>query len=309
MVVGHGIGDLFPLAPGGPVLRSVLTERLTGIPITFSGGVYVAEGMLDVVAPALLIPYLLLVLSLPTWTHWVLLGILTQAALLLAMLIVLAMRSRIRPGRWLLHLSAPRLMHLARQVIEGLRAVTAGGPKKCLLVVGLSWLVIALMAGQVSLFLRAFGLRGSANGLFLILVVMLSAGSVPIKIPAFGTVTAAAVLPVAGIRGPEVGGYLLLSQFLLSSETVALAALVLGWWFLRRDPPFRAMNIWVREPDTIAGERPVIALTLSAHAVPPHFASGALAPCPQSLEYQSGIICSRSSEPPFCNEKPCPAGP
>jgi hypothetical protein len=104
------------------------------------------------------------------------------------------------------------------------------------------------MAGQVALFLRAFALTVSANGLLLILVIMLSSGSIPIKIPAFGTITAAAVLLIAGIHGPKVGGYLLTSQFLLSSETVALAILVLGWWFVRGNRSFGGMNSRTMEP-------------------------------------------------------------
>jgi hypothetical protein len=69
IVVGHGIGDLVPLAPGGPVLRSVLTQRLTRIPVAFSSGVYIVEGVLDVLAPAVLVPYLLFVVSLPAWAR------------------------------------------------------------------------------------------------------------------------------------------------------------------------------------------------------------------------------------------------
>jgi Lysylphosphatidylglycerol synthase TM region len=248
MVVGHGIGDLVPLAPGGPVLRSVLTQRLTRIPVAFSSGVFMVEGTLDVLAPAVLVPYLLFVVPLPTWARWVLVGVLMQATLLLAMLVVLAIRPRLRPGRRLRSLSASRLMDLARQVTDGLRALSANGPRKSLMVAGLSLLVITLMAGQVALFLRAFALTVSANSLLLILVIMLSSGSIPIKIPAFGTITAAAVLPVAGIHGPNVGGYLVTSQFLLSSETIALALLVLGWWFVRGNRPVRGMNSRTMEP-------------------------------------------------------------
>ena len=50
----------------------------------------------------------------------------------------------------------------------------------------------------------------------------------------FGTISAAAALPLAGIQGPTVGGYLLVSQLLLSSQTVVLALVVLGWWLVRR---------------------------------------------------------------------------
>jgi hypothetical protein len=233
MVVGHGIGDLVPIAPGGPVLRTVLTERLTGIPIAFSSGVYVLEGMLDVIAPAFLIPYLLLMLPLPGWIHWVLIGVVVQATFLMALLVVLALGSRILPEGRLPHFAASRLLQLSRQITEGLRAFTTGGPKRCLLVVGISMLLIVLTIGQLTLFLHAFALKGSVDGRLLLLVVMLSAGSIPVKIPALGTISAAAALPVAGITGPAVGGYLLTSQFVLSSESVVLAVLVLGWWFVR----------------------------------------------------------------------------
>jgi hypothetical protein len=86
---------------------------------------------------------------------------------------------------------------------------------------------------QLLLFLHAFTLSAPLGGLLLLLVVVLSAGSLPLKIPAFGMISAAAVLPVAGIQGPAAGGYLLVSQFLLSSQTVTLALLVLAWWFVR----------------------------------------------------------------------------
>jgi hypothetical protein len=103
-------------------------------------------------------------------------------------------------------------------------------------------LVLALTAGQVTLFLRGFALTASSNGLILLLVIMLSAGSIPVKIPAFGTISAAVALPIAGIHGPNVAGYLLTSQFLLSSETTALAILVLGWWFIQGNGPVGGRN-------------------------------------------------------------------
>src|SRR5207302_452821 len=81
------------------------------------------------------------------------------------------------------------------------------------------------------------------SGVLMLLVVALSAGSIPLKIPAFGTITAAAALPVAGIQGPSVGGYLLVSQFLLSSQTVILALMVLGWWLLRGTRPLNSLNV------------------------------------------------------------------
>jgi uncharacterized protein (TIRG00374 family) len=235
MVVGHGIGDLVPVAPGGPVLRSVLTERLAGIPIAFSGGAYLVEGMLDVIAPALLVPYLLLAMPLPSWTHWVLLGVAIQAAVLLAVLAVLAARSH--SGSCLPSFASPRFRRLAGQIASGLRAVTAGGLKRCLQVCGLSLLLLPLAAAQVGFFLHAFGLGISPGGLILLLVVMLSSGSVPLKIPAFGTISAAAALPLVGIHGAAAGGYLLVSQLMLSSQTAMLALLVVGWWLLRGFQP------------------------------------------------------------------------
>jgi len=242
MVVGHGIGDLVPLAPGGPVLRAVLTQRLTRIPVALSAGVYMVEGMLDVLTPALLIPYLLFVVPIPAWTRWVLAGVLAQAAVLLAILVVLAIRPRVRLARRLPFISAPRLVLRARQLGEGLRALSAGGPRQSVLIAAFSVLVLALSAGQIALFLRAFALTPSANGLLLLLVVMLSSGSIPFKIPALGTISAAAALPVAGIHGPNVGGYLLTSQFLLSSETLALGILVIGWWFVRGTGAFAGVK-------------------------------------------------------------------
>jgi hypothetical protein len=254
MVVGHGIGDLVPVAPGGPVLRSVLTERLTGVPIAFSGGAYLVEGMLDVIAPALLVPYVLLALPLPRWAHWVLVGVDIQAVVLLGILAVLAVRAPARAGRCLPSFVSPHFRRLVAQVASGLRAVTAGGLKRCLQVCGLSLLLLPLAAAQVALFLHAFGLGVSPSGLLLLLVVMLSAGSVPLKIPAFGTISAAAALPLAGIHGPTVGGYLLVSQFMLSSQTAMLALLVVGWWLLRGfRPAGQARRPWPLLP---AGARP-----------------------------------------------------
>jgi uncharacterized protein (TIRG00374 family) len=248
MVVGHGIGDLVPVAPGGPVLRSVLTERLAGIPIPYSGGAYMVEGALDTIVPALLVPYVLLTMSLPSWAHWVLIGIAVQAALLVTVLGALALRSPERATGRLSSFVSPRLLQPARQIAEGLRALTAGGPERCLIVAGLSLLLLGLTAAQMALFLHAFALHDSVSGLLLLLVVTLSAGSLPLKIPAFGTMSAAAALPIAGIHGPVVGGYLLVTQFLLSSQTVFLAVLVLAWWFVRGIKPSRAR-------EAIAGQK------------------------------------------------------
>lgn len=233
MVVGHGIGDLVPLAPGGPVLRSLLTQRLTGIPVAFSTGGYMVEGALDVISPAMLIPVPLLMMELPRWTDWVLVGLAIQAMLVPTLLIAFATRRWTRLWQWLPARFANGLRHLTRQGTDGLRAVASGGPRNCLLVTASSLLLLALTAGQLTLLLHAFALGGSATGLSLLLVAMLSAGSAPVKIPAFGTFTAAAALPLAGIRGPDIGGYLAVSQFLLSSQTVLLAAIVVGWWLAR----------------------------------------------------------------------------
>jgi hypothetical protein len=84
------------------------------------------------------------------------------------------------------------------------------------------------------IFLRAFGLAASVNDLLLLLVLTLAAGSLPIKIPGAGTVATTAALAVAGIHGPGVAGFVLVSRVVFSSETAVLALALLGWWNVRR---------------------------------------------------------------------------
>jgi hypothetical protein len=110
------------------------------------------EGTLDVIAPALLIPYVLLTLALPSWAHWMLIGIATQAMLLLALMVALAAHSPAHMRQRLPSFLSPRLLDLASRLAEGLRAVTSGGLRRCLLVCGQSHLVLALTAAQLTLF-------------------------------------------------------------------------------------------------------------------------------------------------------------
>jgi hypothetical protein len=242
MVVGHGIGDLVPLVPGGPLLRSVLTERLTGIPIAFSTGVYMLEGILDGLGPALVISYLLLALALPAWIHLILLGALAQSVcLLLLPMLVVATAHRL-PSLCRERGILPRLAQFGCQITDGLQGLSSRGWRVALPVVCLSLLVTALAAVQMTLFLHAFGLTASFNDLFLLLVLNLTSGSIPIKIPGFGTLTAAAALPVAGIHGAGLAGYVLISRVVFSSETVALAAFVLSWWTVTRNRCFSGLG-------------------------------------------------------------------
>lgn len=249
MVVGHGVGDLVPFVPGGPLLRSVLTERLAGIPIPFSAGVYMLEGILDGLGPALLIGYLLLALAVPGWIRVILIGALAQSLLMLLLPVLCTGASQLLPS---LRSERPALKWLARfgaQIAHGLQGLMSRGLRVSLPVVGLSLAVTALAAIQMTIFLRAFGLSTSVNDLFLLLVLTLTSGSIPVKIPGFGTLTTAAVLPVAGIHGPGLAGYVLISRVVFSSETVALAAVVLSWWTVTRNRCLMELSAVFRPPN------------------------------------------------------------
>jgi hypothetical protein len=232
MVVGHGIGDLLPLAPGGPALRCVLTERLAGIPLAFSAGVFMLEGMLDGIGPSLLIGYLLLAVTVPAWTRWMLVAALVQSTLLLVVPVLVKALSQLPQWHRFHSGRLAGLMRLGSQVAAGLVGIMTRGTRVACMVVGLSLLVTALSALQLILFLRAFALTMSVNDLFLVLVLTLAAGSIPIKFPGVGTVAATVVLRITRIHGPGLGGYVLMSRVVFSSETAVLAVALLGWWSL-----------------------------------------------------------------------------
>jgi hypothetical protein len=229
MVVGHGIGDLVPIAPCGVALRCFLTERLSRLSLSFSAGVFMLEGVLDGLGPALLTGCLLLTLNLPTWLRILLVATLAQALFLfsvpfVAQILRRSSRLSLLPG-WI-----TRFIALGEDVADGLVSGLARGFGTILSVVGCSLLITALGAVQLVLFLSAFSLTTSLGGVLLILVLTLAAGSLPIKIPGSGTVATAAVLQVAGIHGAHVAGFVLMSRVVLSSETTLLACGTLAWW-------------------------------------------------------------------------------
>jgi hypothetical protein len=192
--------------------------------------------MLDGLGPSLLIGYVLLAVTVPTWMRWMLVVALVQSTLFLIVPVLVKALSH-RPGYPLgLHrVRSDRLaglMRLGNQVASGLVGILTRGSRVAFSVVGLSILVTALVTLQLVLFLRAFALTTSVNDLLLVLVLTLAAGSLPIKFPGIGTVAATEVLRVAGIHGPGLGGYVLMSRVVFSSETAVLAAALLGWWGL-----------------------------------------------------------------------------
>jgi hypothetical protein len=229
MVVGHGIGDLVPIAPCGVALRCFLTERLSALSVAFSAGVFMLEGVLDGLGPALLTGFLLLALHLPTWLRVLLVASLGQALLFLTVPVIAhvlrrSQRLSMLPG-WI-----AGLIEMTGDVTEGLVSGLSRGVSSCLSVAGISLLITALGGLQLVLFLSAFGLTTSVPNMILILVLTLAAGSLPIKIPGSGTVATTAVLQVGGIHGAGVAGFVLMSRVVLSSETTVLACASLAWW-------------------------------------------------------------------------------
>jgi hypothetical protein len=229
MVVGHGIGDLVPVIPAGVALRSFLTDRLSLVPIAFSAGVFMLEGVLDGIGPALVTGFLLLASQLQTWVRIVLVVTICQSVLLFALPLVAHVLRRSRrlsvlPG-WM-----TRLIVQGGDVADGLASGLSQGWFKLLSVAGLSVLTTALGCLQLVLFLSAFGLTTSASNVLLILVLTLVAGSLPIKFPGSGTLATAAVLQVTSVHGPGVVGFVLMSRAVLSSETTLLACVTLVWW-------------------------------------------------------------------------------
>jgi hypothetical protein len=229
MVVGHGIGDLVPIAPCGVALRCFLTERLSALSVAFSAGVFMLEGVLDGLGPTLLTGFLLLALHLPTWLRVLLVASLGQALLFFTVPVIAHVLRRSQklsmlPG-WI-----ARLIAASGDVTDGLVGGLSRGIRHCLSVAGISLLITALGGIQLVLFLSAFGLTTSVPNLVLILVLTLAAGSLPIKIPGSGTVATTAVLQVAGIHGAGVAGFVLMSRVVLSSETTVLACASLAWW-------------------------------------------------------------------------------
>jgi hypothetical protein len=232
MVVSHGIGDLLPLAPAGPLLRSTLTHRFTRIPVAFSSGVFMVEGLLDGIGPAILAAYLFLTVPLPAWVRIVCAIALAQ----LVLLVLVPVASRLAHGRAPIGTHEGRrrkLLDLGDQLAAGLAILTAR-PGVALSTIGFSLLITAAAAFQSALFLQAFELQSSIAHLCLFLTLSMAAGSLPVKIPGFGTATTAAFLPAAGIHGAGVAGFILITRLISSAQAPVLAALVVMWWGLRR---------------------------------------------------------------------------
>jgi hypothetical protein len=232
MVVSHGIGDLLPLAPAGPLLRSALTHRFSRIPVAFSSGVFMLEGLLDGIGPALLVGYLLLALSLPLWVRMVCAGILAQLALAVAVPGLAHLIRRFVPhrrgrSRW------SALLRLGDQLAAGL-GILLTRPGVAVRAIGFSLLITMAGALQAALFLQAFELESSLTHLCLLFILTMAAGSVPIKIPGFGTATTAAFMPAAGIHGAGVAGFILITRLVASAQAPLLAAGVVLWWAARR---------------------------------------------------------------------------
>jgi hypothetical protein len=224
MVIGHGIGDLIPLAPGGPALRCAVLERRAHVPVPFSAGAFVVEGVLDAVGLVFAAAGLLLV-------GWRLApaGLLLPGAGVLALVVAVLVvtRLRIRPPRFTQRPAFRRVLH---DLGGGLVVLRDAGRASLVTIFGLTLLATALSGLQVALYLFAFGLASSPRTVLLVVLLTLVGGILPVKFPGAGTLTATAVLAVAGLHGPGVSGYLLVSRALLSSQTTFLALLVLAWW-------------------------------------------------------------------------------
>jgi uncharacterized protein (TIRG00374 family) len=228
-VVGHGFGDLLPLAPGGPALRCLLIERFVGLPIAFSAGVFMLEGMLDGLGPFILVAYLVVAVSVPIWIHWMLLAALMQFGLFVVVpLLARHWSVRSKPSQ-MRSRRLERLVELGSEFASGIATMLTHGLRFILSTMGLSLLLTGLAALQMLLFLLAFGLTVSLSQFLLVLVSTLVVGSIPIKIPAAGTVAAVEVLQLTGIHGAGAAGYLLVSRVVFSTETTMLAIVLLAW--------------------------------------------------------------------------------
>lgn len=240
MVISHGIGDLLPLAPAGPLLRSTLTHRFSKIPVAFSSGVFMLEGLLDGIGPALLVGYLFLALSLPLWVRIVCAIVVAQLLLVVVVPLLARLTRRFRPfhrdaGRW------TTVLRLADQLSIGL-SILVSRPGVAARTVGFSLLITVAGAFQAALFLRAFELQSSIAHLCLLFILTMAVGSLPIKIPGMGTATTAAFMPVAGIHGAGVLGFILITRLVSSAQAPLLAAGVVAWWVLRKHGPVRALR-------------------------------------------------------------------
>jgi hypothetical protein len=230
MAVGTGLGSLLPFVPGGQLLRSILTERLAGVHIAFSTGVFLLEGMLDGLGPAILVGYLLAAVALSAWTRGLLIVVLVQAVI--SLLVPLLLRARRHRPFWERGSSGrlAKLFQLGHQVEQGVTVVLTRGRSVALSIVGLSLLVTALCTVQSALLLRAFGLGVSINGLLLISVLLITAGTLPVNVPGAGTVATAAALRAAGIHGAGVAGYVLISRLVFAGWAAVPALALVGWW-------------------------------------------------------------------------------
>lgn len=233
MVVSHGIGDLLPLIPGGPLLRAVLLRRGTGLALSFAIGVFTVEGVLDTALPALGALYLLLVATLPHWLNLVFAAALTQAVVCVAAPVLLA----VLVGRLCRRVTIPARLRSVVAIGEclaaGFRCIMTRGRHRMVSVAALTAAIGAMSMVQLQLALHAFALHTPAINLLVLLVVTQLMGSIPIKIPGSGSVAVAAVLPVLGLHGAGAAAYLLISRAIFANVGLLLAVVVIGWWTAR----------------------------------------------------------------------------
>jgi uncharacterized protein (TIRG00374 family) len=231
-VVSHGIGHLLPFAPATMALRSLLVNRMKGIPVFFSAGVFLAADVLDNSVLLPLLAYLLAMVPLPVWQRVLLVGVLVQSVVILvipflggsfATLLTRVAGSRF-PG-WL-----QRVLEAVDGTASGMATVVRGGWKLAALVMLLT--ASSLLVGMLrfELFLHAFSLSADWTQLCWLMILASLVGRLPFPVPGAGVWATTKALKIAAIAGPGIGGYILVLRTISSIETPLLALGVLLWW-------------------------------------------------------------------------------
>jgi uncharacterized membrane protein YbhN (UPF0104 family) len=224
----------------------------------FSTGVFLACSILDRVSTLPVIAFVLVMLQLPTWVRFLLLGMVVQNALsLLVPLIAVVLRARLSHfmprSRW------GKKIHGAIVDIEaGLAAIGAGGWRVALPALALSFLITSAVILRLGLLLSAFELDPSPHQFALLAVMALLVGNMPVTLPGADAWAAGKLLWLVQLLGPGAGGFVLVSSVIAAVESPLLAAGVLLWWALpRSDVSLRLgeLTALARQP---AGGRPLV---------------------------------------------------
>ncbi|MGH2448662.1 MAG: flippase-like domain-containing protein [Chloroflexota bacterium] len=234
MMVSYGAGHFVPVAPTGFALRTFLTQRVAGIPITFSTGVFLAGGILDSLGALPLLGYLAAAGQLLRWERVLIAALVVQALVFLALAASARLRHLILGSRVARDSGVvSRFWKILDSVASGVATMVEGGRRMISMIAVLSLISSALGVARLICLLAGFGLGGSMSQILLVMVLSGLVGSIPLQIPGGGTWAAGQIVRIAGIVGGGTGGYILISRVIANTESPIIGLALVVWWSIR----------------------------------------------------------------------------